>query len=118
MSCQLSVDSFGIHLLGFKCSLWHLRHANDTVASELSIFSKKHDYKSSLCIAVNPLVPIFLDLHVHGGRKLQTDRQTDRHTHGTTTVTLAVHARQGLIMQCSRYRNRSLWVLVKEWIKF
>ena len=41
------------------------------------------------CIAVNLLVPIFWDLHVHGGRKLRTDRHT--HTHRTTTVTLAVH---------------------------
>ena len=28
----------------------------------------------------------------------QTDRQTDRQTHRTTTVTLAAHARRGLIM--------------------
>ena len=28
---------------------------------------------------------------------IQTDRQTDRHTHETTTVTLSAHARRGLI---------------------
>ena len=32
----------------------------------------------------------------------QTDRQTDRRTHTTTTVTLAAHARRGLIISmCS-----------------
>ena len=38
MSFQPSVDSFGIRLLGFKCSWWHSRQANDVVASERSIF--------------------------------------------------------------------------------
>ena len=29
---------------GLKCSWWHPRQANDTVASEPSIFSENHDY--------------------------------------------------------------------------
>ena len=71
--------SFGIRLLGFKCSWWHPRHANDAIGSEQSIFSKNHDHKSLICVAVNLLVPIFWDLHACGGRKLLTDTHT--HTH-------------------------------------
>ena len=85
MSFQPSADSFDIRLLGFKCSWWHPRQANDAVASELSIFSKNHDYKKFFfCVVVNPLVPIFWDLRACGGRKLPTDRQTDRHTDAHT----------------------------------
>ena len=79
MSFQHSTDSFGIRLLGFKCNCCHARHANDTVASEQSIFRENHDHKSLICIAVNPLVPIFWDLHVRGGRKLLI--YTHTHTH-------------------------------------
>ena len=52
MSFQPSVDSFGIRLLGFKCSWWHPRRGNEAVASERSIFlSKNHYYKKmSVCI--------------------------------------------------------------------
>ena len=39
-------DSFGICRLGFKCSWWLPRQANDAVASEPSIFSENHDYRS------------------------------------------------------------------------
>ena len=46
MAFQLSADSFGICRLGFKCSWWLQRQANDAVASEGSIFSENHDYKS------------------------------------------------------------------------
>ena len=80
MAFQPSADSFGIRLLAFKCSWWHPRQANDAVASERSIFSKDHNYKSFFCVAVNPLVPIFCDLHARGGRKLRTDRHTHTHT--------------------------------------
>ena len=79
MSYQPSADSFGIRLLGVKCSWWHPRQANDAVASERSIFStKKHGYKSFVCIAVNPLVPIFWDLHAYCGRKLRTGTHTHK----------------------------------------
>ena len=55
--------------------------ANDAVASERSIFSENHDYKSFFRVAV------FRGLYARGGRKLRT------HTHGTTTVTLAARMR-------------------------
>ena len=42
-------NSFGIRRLGFKCSWWHRRQANDAVASEPSIFSENHDYKVFPC---------------------------------------------------------------------
>ena len=38
MAFQPSADSFGIRRLGFKCSWWHRRQANDAVAFEQSIF--------------------------------------------------------------------------------
>ena len=59
MAFQHSADSFGIRRLGFKCSWWHPRQANDAVASET----------------------IFRGLDVRGGRKLRTDRHTHTHTH-------------------------------------
>ena len=93
MAFQPSVDSFGIRRLGFKCSWWHLRQANDAVASEPSILSENHDYKSCFCVTVNTYIPIFRGLDACGGRKLQTDIHTHIHTHGTTTVTLAARMR-------------------------
>ena len=48
MAFQPSGDSFGIRRLGFKCSWWHPRKANDAVASEPSIFSENHDYNRLL----------------------------------------------------------------------
>ena len=91
MSFQPSADSFDIRLLGLRCSWWHLRQANDAVASEGSIFSENQDYKSFSRVTVNPYIPILRGLDVRGGRKLQTDTHT--YTHGTTTVTLATHMR-------------------------
>ena len=76
MSFQLSADSFGIRLLGLRCSWWHSRQTNDAIASEPSIFSENHDYKSVFRVALNTYVPIFRGIDVRGGRKLQTDRQT------------------------------------------
>ena len=52
MAFQPSGDSFGIRHLGFKCS-WCQKQANDAVASEPSIFSENHDYKSFFRVAVN-----------------------------------------------------------------
>ena len=51
------------------------------VASERSIFSKKHDYNTYIRVAVNTYVPIFLDIDARGGRKLRTDTHTHTHTH-------------------------------------
>ena len=70
MAFQPSADSFGIRRLGFKCSWWHRRQANDVLASEPSIFRENHDYKSFFRIAVNTYVPIFRGLDSCGGRKL------------------------------------------------
>ena len=74
MAFQPSADSFGVHRLGFKCSWWHRRQANDAVASERSIFSENHSYKSFPRVAVNTYIPIFRGLDACGGRKLRTDR--------------------------------------------
>ena len=85
MAFQLSADSFGIRRLGFKCSWWHPRQANDAVASEPSIFSpKNHDYKSFFRVAVNTYVPIFRGLDARGGIKLRTDTHTHTYTHTHT----------------------------------
>ena len=42
MAFQPSADSLGVRRLGFKCSWWHPKQANDAVASEPSIFSEPH----------------------------------------------------------------------------
>ena len=81
MAFQPSADSFGICRLGFKCSWWHPRKTNDAVASEPSIFSENHDYKSFFRVMVNTYVPIFRGLDACGGRKLRTDTHTHIHTH-------------------------------------
>ena len=73
MSFQPSADSFGIRLLGLRCSWWHLRQANDAVASEQSIFSENHDYKRFFRVTVNTYVPIFRGLDARGDRKLRTE---------------------------------------------
>ena len=59
-------------------------HANDDIVSERSIFNKKHERKSFVCVAVNQSVPIILDLHTHGDRKLQKDKHTHTQTHTHT----------------------------------
>ena len=70
MSCPRCVDSVGIRILWLGCSWWHSRQANDAVASERSIFSENHDYKSFFRVVVNLYVPIFRGLDARGGRKL------------------------------------------------
>ena len=80
MAFQPSPGSYGIRRLGFKCSWWHPRQANDAVASEPSIFNEIHNYRRFARIAVNTYVPIFRGLDAGGGRKLRTHT----HTHGTT----------------------------------
>ena len=83
MAFQPSADSFGIRRLGFKCSWWLQRQANDAVASEGNIFSENHDYKSYFGVTVNTYVPIFRGLDARGGRKLlctRTSRSSSSHT--------------------------------------
>ena len=72
MTFRPSGDSFSICHLGFKCSWWLQRQANDTIASEGSIFIENHDYKRFFRVTVNTYVPIFWGLDAHGGRKLRT----------------------------------------------
>ena len=98
MTFQPSADSFGICRLGLKCSWWHLRQANDAVASEPSVFSENHNYKSFFHVVVNTYVPIFRGLDAHGGRKLRTDTHTHTHTRDNYSNPRCTHARRGLMM--------------------
>ena len=48
------------------------------------------------------MVSFVILLITHTARIACADRQTDKHTHETTTVTLAVYVRRGLIkVNCS-----------------
>ena len=78
MAFQPSADSCGIRRLGFKCSWWHRRQANDAVASEPSIFSENHDYKSFLCRGEH------VRTYISGSRCAWWQKTTDTHIHGTT----------------------------------
>ena len=63
-------------------------------------FYKKRYFINKASVALNPLVSLIGRLVLRSGRKRgnrQTDRQTDRQYDKTTTVTLAAHARRGLI---------------------
>ena len=40
MLCPCCMDSVGISILVLSCSWWHLRQANDGVASDQRIFSE------------------------------------------------------------------------------
>ena len=91
MAFQPSADFFGIRRLGFKCSWWHPRQANDAVAYELSIFSEKHNLKSCFRVTVNRYVSIFQSLDVCGSRKLRTHTHT--RTHACTHTQIHTHAR-------------------------
>ena len=86
MAFQPSADSIGICHLGFKSSWWLHRQANDAVASEGSIFSENHDYKSFSRVVVNTYVPIFLGLDTRGGRRLLTHTHTHTHTNKPSTI--------------------------------
>ena len=92
MAFQPSADSFGIRRLGFKCSRWHLRQANEAVASEPSIFSENHDYKRFFRVAVTTYIPIFRGLDARGGR-LRTDTDTYTHKHRRTRTHMHTRTR-------------------------
>ena len=91
MAFQPSADSFGIRRLGFKCSWWHPRQANDAMALNEAYFAKIVIIKVFLCHDEHVLTIIYRSLCARGGRKLRTDTQT--HTHRTTRVTLAARMR-------------------------
>ena len=84
MAFQPSADSFSIRRLGFKCSWWHRRQTDDAVASERSIFSENHDYKRFF-----PCCDEHVRTYISGSRCAWWQKTTNRHTHGTTTITLA-----------------------------
>ena len=67
---------------------------NDTVASELSTFSKKNTIIKVFCVAVNLLVPIF---GTYMREMADTYEQTNRQTHRTAALTSAAHVHRGLL---------------------
>ena len=77
MAFQPSADFFGIRCLGFKCSWWHQRQVNDAVASERSIFSESHDYKSFSGVTMNTYIPILRGLYRCTWWQKTTNRHTD-----------------------------------------
>ena len=95
MASQPTGDSFGICRLGFKCSWWHWRQAYYAVASERSIVSENHNYKSFSRVAMNTYIPIFRGLDARGGRKLRTDTQT--HTRDNYSNPRCAHVCRRLI---------------------
>ena len=76
MAFHPSVDSFGIHRLGFKCSRWHPRQANDAVASEPNILSENYDYKRFFSCRGELVCTKFRDLDARGWENYE-----ETHTH-------------------------------------
>ena len=100
MSFQTSADSFGIHLLGFKCTWWHPRQANDAVEEFLA---------KTTIIKVFPALRWthwYLYFGIYMWVVAENYEQIYTHTHGTTTVPLAAHACQRLIMSTNVYLLR------------
>ena len=65
-------------------------------------FYENRHFKNEACVALNQLVSLFYLFVARGGRKRgnrRTDRQTDGQTDKPSTVTLAAHARRGLIIE-------------------
>ena len=90
MAFQFSADSFGIRRLGFKCSWWFQRQANDAAASEGSIFSENHDYKSFFpCHGEHVYTYISESRCAWWQETMNRHTHTVIHTHRTTTVILA-----------------------------
>ena len=66
------------------------------ISLERSRFSDNRHIIFPALVALNLLVSLISRLVARGAR-IVVDKQTDRQTHRTTTVTLAAHARRGLI---------------------
>ena len=93
MAFQTSADFFGkIRRLGFKCSWWHPRQANDAVASEPSIFSENHDYKRVFSCRGEHVCTYILgsrgawwqkttNRQTETDTETDTDKDTPRHSH-------------------------------------
>ena len=60
-------------------------------------FKEKRHFNITANLMLNTMVSFVILLIVRTARIACADRQTDRQTHETTTVTLAAHARRGLI---------------------
>ena len=73
MAFQPSADSCGIRRLGFKCSWWQRRQANDVVASEPSIFRRGHNF---IGVAMQPEALVAATLVVSQERKSFTTNHT------------------------------------------
>ena len=70
-------------------------------------------------MALNPLLSLIGRLVARSGRKRgnrQTDRQTDRQNDKTTTVTLAAHARRGLIMKSTKVQTLGARAVAGAWL--
>ena len=67
------------------------------ISLERSGFSKIGTLFFPALVALNLLVSLIRRL-VACSARIVADKQTDRQTHRTTTVTLAAHARRGLII--------------------
>ena len=79
------------------------------ITSEHGTFNENHHFQNEVCVALNQLVSLFYLFVARGGRK-RGNRRTDRRTDGQqtdtlSTVTLAAHARRGLIT-CRRHEVR------------
>ena len=108
MAFQPPVDSFGICRLGFKCSWWHPRQANDAVASERSILAK------ITIIKVFPCRSEHVHTYISGSRcawwQKITNRQTATHTYTSDNYSnpRCVHACRGLMIVCASFTAKSL----------
>ena len=73
------------------------------ISLERSHFSKIASLFHAL-VALKMLVSLISHL-VACSPRIVVDKQTDRHTHRTTTVTLAAHARRGLMTCAEAHAN-------------
>ena len=78
-----------MHIDFFSCFSRHI--------SRTQSFQQNRHLSFLALVALNMLVSLISRL-VACSARIVVDRQTDRQTHRTTTVTLAAHARRGLII--------------------
>ena len=75
-----------------KCSNFRIRQ-----------FKEKRHFNIAANLTLNTMVSFVILLIVCTARLACADRHTDKHTHETTTVTFAAHARRGLITTHTMY---------------
>ena len=66
----------------------------------MQYFYENRYFKNQASVALNPLVAVFGRLVARSAR-IRGTGQTDGRTDRPSTVTLAAHARRGLIIRCS-----------------